>query len=59
MIIAMVPMGMMQVPCNEVIGVVAMGNRFVSTTRPVAMSLLVTLAMMLGRTTLRIRISYL
>jgi hypothetical protein len=48
-IVAVIPVRVMQMPVNEVVDVIAMGHGLVTTTRPMHMARLVTGTAMLRR----------
>ena len=50
----MTPMWMVQVAIDQVVKVIAMGNALVCTTRPVYMSLVMSIALVTRRTSLRV-----
>lgn len=54
MVVTMVAMGMVQMPINQVVGVVAVRHGFVSATRPMHMARFVSRATMIGRAAVRI-----
>ena len=54
MIIAVVTVNVMQMTSNQVVYMVTVGNRFVSTTYPVLVALLMAIANVIGSTTCRV-----
>jgi hypothetical protein len=54
MVVAVITMRVMEMPLNEIIGVVSVGNRFMTTARTMSMIWAVAATSMLGRTTVRV-----
>ncbi|HXJ21808.1 MAG TPA: hypothetical protein VMT03_16405 [Polyangia bacterium] len=54
-VVAMIPVVVVQMPGDQVVGVIAMGNRLVPTGRAVAMGAIVPAAIMACRAAVRVR----
>ncbi|WP_446479919.1 hypothetical protein [Bradyrhizobium cenepequi] len=59
MIVAMIAVGMVQMPGDEIIDMVAMRDRFVAAARAMDVSSIMSGAAMVGRATIRVRVAHL